>query len=86
MNIQQILNERGTTHGDFAENASISQSLKAVVRSSANWREGRMSASQMESIDMILHKIGRIAAGDPYFADHWVDISGYATLAAREAE
>jgi hypothetical protein len=35
-----------------------------------------------ESLDMILHKIGRIVAGDAAFKDHWVDIAGYATLVA----
>ena len=35
-----------------------------------------------EALDMILHKIGRIVAGDATFKDHWVDIAGYATLVA----
>ena len=29
---------------------------------------------------MILHKIGRIVAGDEMEPDHWLDIAGYATL------
>jgi hypothetical protein len=33
-----------------------------------------------EAIDMILHKLARIAAGNPYFEDHWKDIAGYASL------
>ena len=29
---------------------------------------------------MIVHKIGRILAGNPNHSDHWHDIAGYATL------
>ena len=35
---------------------------------------------------MILHKIGRIVAGDEREVDHWQDIAGYATLAVKELE
>lgn len=33
-----------------------------------------------ETIEMILHKIARIVAGDATFPDHWHDISGYADI------
>lgn len=33
-----------------------------------------------EAIKLILHKIARIANGDPYYDDSWKDIAGYATL------
>lgn len=33
-----------------------------------------------EAIKLILHKIARIANGDPFYDDSWKDISGYATL------
>jgi len=39
-----------------------------------------------EALDMILHKIGRIVAGDATFKDHWVGIAGYATLVADRVE
>ena len=39
-----------------------------------------LSDTQRESLAMIVHKIGRIIAGDPSFADHWDDIAGYPKL------
>ena len=29
---------------------------------------------------MIAHKLGRIVNGDPYYADSYIDIAGYAKL------
>ena len=37
---------------------------------------------QVEALDMICHKIGRIINGDPDYADSWHDIAGYAQLVA----
>lgn len=39
---------------------------------------------QIVAIDMILHKLARIACGDPNYVDNWHDIAGYATLVERE--
>ncbi len=36
-----------------------------------------------EAIEMILHKISRIAAGNYYVKEHWDDIAGYAQLPAK---
>lgn len=80
--IKAILAERGTKHGEFGEHARIVQNLKAMARNGENWKQSRLSNAHMEAIEMILHKIGRIIAGDPNWRDHWDDIAGYATLAA----
>lgn len=37
---------------------------------------------QVEALEMIAHKIGRIINGDPNYADSWHDIAGYAKLVA----
>lgn len=42
-----------------------------------------MSATQRETVEMIIHKIHRITTGDPNFEDHWVDIRDYADLEVR---
>ena len=34
-----LLSTRQTTHGDFAENAAISQALKAVFRNAPGWSQ-----------------------------------------------
>ena len=82
MSVDAILKERGKQHGDFAVNARVSQDLKKVVRGSLP--TNHLTPSQSEAIDMILHKISRIVAGDPNHIDHWVDISGYATLIVNQ--
>jgi hypothetical protein len=78
LNIQQVLSERQTTHGDFADHAQTTQLLKTVMHSQPGW--SKLSAMQRESLDMIVHKIGRVLSGNPNHADHWVDIQGYARL------
>lgn len=77
-----ILQEREKTHGDFAVNAAVSQGLKNVLRASLGW--GNLDDRQKEAVDMICCKLGRIMSGDARFADHWVDLAGYAQL-GREA-
>ena len=78
--IDKILQERGEQYGDFAEFAIKSQSLKLVVKNGVGTRN--MRDFQREAIDMILHKIARIANGNPDYRDSWDDIAGYAKLVA----
>lgn len=80
--IRTVLVERGAKHGDYTEQARITQNLKAMARNSVNWKEAQLSAVETDAIEMILVKLGRILAGDPHHRDHWDDIAGYATLAA----
>jgi hypothetical protein len=84
MSTEQILAERQTTHGNFTDNADISQHLKRIVRSGLVYNE--MTNVQKEAIDMILHKIARAVSGNPHFTDHYADIAGYATLVVNDTE
>ncbi len=80
---EELLAERGKTHGKFEHHAGCTQELKLVFD---GWRQTAgvsLSPVQQEAVDMILHKLGRIATGKPDFRDHWDDIAGYATLAAQ---
>lgn len=79
--IQAILTERGKSHGNFDDNARISQRLKDVVRTEATYKH--LTSIQREAIDMILHKISRAVAGNASFQDHWDDIAGYAKLVSE---
>ena len=79
--VGEVLNEREKTHGDFRDHAFYTRQLKSVIKESPN--SDRMSDVQKEALDMILHKIGRILAGNPDYKDHWVDIEGYANLISR---
>jgi hypothetical protein len=73
-----VLNERGTTHGDFRANGAIMQKLKEAMHEEYGWT--RLLPYQREALEMIQHKIGRILCGDPNYYDHWRDIAGYAKL------
>ena len=78
MNTKEILEERGKTHGDFSDNARVSQQLKMIVREEHGYR--KLNPVQKEAIDMILHKISRALCGNPNEPDHWEDMAGYSTL------
>lgn len=73
-----VLNERGSTHGDFKENGVIMQALKECIR--AHWKWSELEPYEREALEMIQHKIGRILCGDHKYFDHWRDIAGYAKL------
>ena len=87
-NIQATLNEREKTHGDYANTARIIQDLKHVVRRELVLRQQRGQSpllyTQLETIEMIMHKVGRIISGDNNAVDHYHDIACYATLCANE--
>lgn len=82
--ITATLTERGSRYGKFTGHAKVTQDLKSVIRSNMN---GKIIApDQVEALEMICHKIGRIVNGDPNYADSWVDIAGYAKLVADRLE
>lgn len=78
--ISETLAVRETRYGEYMEVASIAQNIKYVMQQTANWN--KLAPDQMESLDMIANKIGRILNGDPNYDDSWHDIAGYATLVA----
>lgn len=79
--IAQILEQRKSQHGDLLTQSTVSQGLKDAMRSTQKWDD--LKADQKECLEMIVHKIARILAGDPNFVDHWDDISGYSILVAN---
>jgi len=79
-NVETILAQRGKDYGDYANKAQFIQNMKSLIRMSPNWFD--MDPDMRESMDMIAHKMGRIAYGDPSHLDSWVDIAGYAKLVA----
>ena len=81
-NVDAILNERATTYGSFAGQASVAQRLKAVAHNFAGQNNKTFGPDQAEALDMIFSKIARIVNGDPNHTDSWIDIAGYATLVA----
>lgn len=82
MTTEELLKERAKTHGSFKHHATITQSLKANLQDSCRGQlhYGTLCPEHREALEMIVHKIGRIIAGNPNVKDHWDDIAGYARL------
>ena len=78
--VDATLTERGEDYGNYANKAVFIQEVKYFMRSGPSW--DAMDPDMRESMDMIAHKMGRIAYGDPSHLDSWIDIAGYAKLVA----
>ena len=80
--IEDMLNERQKTHGDFSE-------IARLVNDARNVFSGAFTAcnpEQLLAFDMILLKLARITVGNNDNEDNWRDIAGYAVLGARSIE
>ena len=88
MEINDILNQRQQTHGDYPTVAKIAQQLKNIIawHTYDSFRALKITPSQKEALDMICSKIARICNGDANKTEHWEDIAGYAMLVIRELE
>jgi hypothetical protein len=80
--VDNTLNDREATYGDFASLAKAIQAYKSAARAAPSWPA--MSAVQREVIDMKLVKMCRSLYGNPNHVDNWVDGAGYDMLAAEE--
>jgi hypothetical protein len=78
--IDKVLADRQTTHGNYADTSRTAQHLRQAMREGNNW--SILTDMQRESLDMIAMKIARVLSGNPAYADHWDDITGYARLVA----
>jgi len=81
--MNNLLNEREKTHGNYRDVASLSQAIKDVLKSGKNW--DRLTDTQKESLEMISSKLARLLSGDKDFRDHWDDIIGYAQLGGQNS-
>jgi hypothetical protein len=77
MTVSEVLEERGSRYGSFANNA------KATQLSYRLFTNNKMPEELHEAIHMICHKLARVNFGDHMHADNFIDIAGYATLAAE---
>ena len=79
LTVKEMLAEREERYGAFENHAARSQELKEVLtKGQSSWY--MMAPYQREAAEMIAHKMARIMNGDPYYADNWTDIAGYAQL------
>lgn len=90
--INEVLSERGSNYGSFHTFSNLSQTLYAIIVKHYNdvnqqrGEEAQLPAFMAESLRMICHKLARIANGNPYHLDSWVDIGGYSQLVAQIIE
>lgn len=82
--ITEILEERGSRYGSFAEHARLVQEFKFIAESSNSWK--KLRPYQKESFEMVFHKLGRILNGDPDYIDSYLDVIGYIQLVVNELE
>lgn len=82
--IEATLAQRKATHGDYADVSRIYCNLQRAVSEFLD--DDSVPSEYRLSVNVILQKLARIAAGNPAFADHWHDIEGYARLAKTKVE
>jgi hypothetical protein len=80
-NVTDTLAERGERYGRFEDHARISQALKTIIFDAQPRHD--MDDDMIEALEMVAHKLARICNGNPYYADNWTDIAGYAELVAE---
>lgn len=76
-----LLDQRQTTHGEFGDNARVSQSIKRILRAEPGWE--LLTDTEREAMDMIALKFSRLLSGKALELQHWEDIVGYARLAEK---
>ncbi len=86
MDINNIMEERGNSYGDFGHQAMCAQTLKQILHGHAHRHAVDLSGEQKEAIDMLCTKLSRIVNGDPNKVDSWRDVEGYAKLIADRLE
>jgi hypothetical protein len=81
--IGKILDERGKRYGKFVDVAKATSAIQeALFEQMELEKVNTLAPDQTVALDMICHKLARIAVGDADYADSWIDIAGYAQLVA----
>lgn len=77
-----MLDDRGNTHGQFSDNALITQTNEQMFRKLPGYENA--TPTEREAMHMIIQKLSRAFSGDVHYDDHWFDIIGYALLVLIE--
>ena len=77
-NINDTLDCRARTYGNYEDHARITQNIKAAMADSRNWDD--LSAHLKETLEMLAHKVGRILNGEQNYIDSVRDCVGYLKL------
>lgn len=78
MDVNKLLEERGTNYGDFKYQAANAQAIKRLLRSMPNWAV--LPDVHREAIETIAIKLSRMLTGDWTYRDNAADICGYSQL------
>lgn len=73
-----ILAARRKTHGEYTHHARVTQGIMRVLMSEPGYAE--LPDIIRETLHMTAHKMGRVVTGNPFIADHYLDIEGYNRL------
>lgn len=76
-NVDSVLKDRGERYGSFSQNARATHIAYEL------FIHDDMPYEIKEATHMILHKLARSRYGDCMYEDNFVDIAGYAKLAAE---
>lgn len=80
-----ILLQRGTTHGDFGDNAKYALQARDLMRSMVpGW--SNCTAEQRLALDEMQLKIARILSGGQKVKEHWDDLGGYSMLGGKACD
>ena len=79
---EATLEQRGSRYGDFDSHSQLSQTLKSAFHDHVVefGQPEAFTDTINEALDLIFHKLARVANGDPLYDDNFRDIAGYATL------
>ena len=78
--IEKILDNRAEQYGVFIRSADVAIKLKQVIHNAMVREDTKLYPDQLQALDMIATKIGRILTGNSSHIDSWIDIAGYAKL------
>lgn len=93
MNAEEVVKERTAEYGNFQTLANLSRALTDTTlkhyentHNTCTDTPARLPNFMVESLHMINHKIARMANGNAYKEDNWLDIAGYAQLVVNILE
>lgn len=76
--VDETIDTRAKEYGDFSDMAAFAQEVEMVAMRYPGY--ALMTPVEREGLHMIIHKMGRMLAGNPHNRDNWHDIQGYAKM------
>jgi hypothetical protein len=80
----EVIAERGRTHGDYGQMSEVQAGLVRILTTSPGWAQLRPTIQVF--LLAVAQKLSRIVSGNPAEPDHYRDIGGYARLAEKSLE